>query len=213
MNRYQRLTIEGSSQELDVFIMRLKEIKSPFYFLAKLSKEYANNIYVPEGYALCLKTNRKSLLESKIWLVRSKNTVKVANITAEQSITRKEYNRILRTFVIEEIDKIRFGNLRVDLSDEEEGLESLLSEESYQKLKKWIKGYNRDNPISHAFDFERWVKFVISIYHHDSNLSMADFKVGLSEIDPALSSDNLNDLTSKLEYSLDFLRVYNNEDW
>lgn len=209
MLAHQRLTISGPREGITNLIARLKEMKSPFFFLPKLSKEYAENIYIEENDALCLKTNRKTLQESKIWLVRRNNSLEVANITSDRNLSCSEYNTILNVFARQLEEGMLPKQCILALTDEQESLENILSQRSYEKLKRWIESCNIDYPLVHDLDLKMWVEFVDSVYVNDRNLNLEFFKTGLSEMAPALSQSNLDDLESKLRYSLEFLEVYN----
>ena len=215
MYKYQFLTITHPEEELVALLEKMKDSKQgTFLFQKKLSMDYANNIFAPINHVGCFKTRRTSLSEASVWVVITGKELKVTNITPNTvgSLGITLYNIILQSFfhdfIANFIDKTWEGS--ISISGEKISISDFLPSEIYTALENWESLCNKDNPISHPQDLERWMKFVILVHKEDIDLSIEDFSQWLSEDKkwPTHLNKQICELEENLEYSLDLLRYY-----
>lgn len=208
MKRYKELKIKDNPANLKQIISRLKSKKTPFHYMKTDSENYAKNIFVESGDALCMKTNRFSLYESTVWLVREDNILRVANITSRQRLDLKKYNSIITEFYNSVIEKVLMPDSVASLSDETVTLQDLLTEESYHKFQTWYVPCNKDSLITHPADYGRWLDFIISCHRNEDTVSESDIAQYLIE-DEGYEEEEISRLCTLFDFGIDILKRSN----
>ena len=215
MLKYQFLTITHPEEELVKLLRELKKVNQGiFQYQKKLASDYAKNIFAPEDHVGCFKTRRATLAEASVWVVITGNELKVTNITptAASSLGIIKYNMILNAFfhdfVAKYIDK-SWTNC-IFISGEETSLSEVLSVDVYKALETWETSCNKESPLAHPLDRERWMKFITLLHKDEVELSVNDFSQWLSEDKnwPQVFNNQIAELQESLEYSLELLNYY-----
>ena len=137
-------------------------------------------------------------------------SVKIINIVPDRrtglsSLDKELYNQILESFKEDIFLPIaeRFEN-EINETSADYTIEDIIPESS-RPLKTWLNAY----PLSgHAYDQERWFKFLISLVENDEELSLDDFSQYIKE-NYNWSEEDINRFELKFEEELSLLKYYN----
>ena len=87
------------------------------------------------------------------------------------SLGKKLYNDLLVHFVAVVIDKVSIRDrLEVDLTDSIRALNTWISDEAAESLRRFSEGANKSTLNGHPCDQERWNTFVINAYKSGNSL-------------------------------------------
>lgn len=193
-----------------------EDANSVFAFREKETKSYGENIFKNSDHIACFKAKRKSLFESNIFMLIDSGVLTVTNIVSPSNpvMSVGEYNLVLTTFYEGFIAPRLDDRYRAEITNGEKEMRDVLDAETLDKLESWEGGCNKETPISHPADCERWMDFVISAYRHESELSHDDFMQWLREDKgwPEMLEEKIEDLSYLYEYGKKILRRAYNEN-
>ena len=183
MKTFRQLEVKSSQDKLIKLLNGLKSIESTrFVFMKKETKDYANNIFVPENSVACFKATFLKDFDSLIWLCINSEKMYVANITSRliPILGYDRYNSILADFY-EHIKPYFTYEFSVIFTEDIISLESLLSKETFQALNSWEKTCNKSSPLSHVYDREHWFEFISQIVDNGESLNTEQLEKWLVE--------------------------------
>ena len=200
------LEIKDSEINISRIVQNLVGWKKTFKYMSGKSSAYAENMFVKPGYALCMKTDWKSLYEANIWLIRVENTIKVINITASIFLDVEKYNFILVQFTRDVVEKVILPTTNVVLLTGEKVMCDIMSDESYRKFLSWISTCNIAKPLEHPFDEKRFIEFLYSLYKFDNGkIDISSFKNIFASDHPDMPKEMIEDIVEKLRFGLNIL--------
>lgn len=201
------LEISDIPENLDQVVDRLMAWKKVFRFLPSKSREYAQNVFVKQNEAFCFKTDRSSLYNATIWMVRYGNIIKVSNITADISLDMEKYNDILIQFVSDVIYKTILSTTKVNISDSEMSFKDILDTDTYTSFRKWYDSCNKVDLISHTSDLRLFIAFVRDLYFNAPQSFEIDlFGKMIKESRPYLLESKIKDIENKIEFGLEVFK-------
>lgn len=214
MKKFQHLTIRHEDlRRLVALLDSMKEVQGKAFKLLKTeTANYAKNIFKDQDKVACFKTDRKTLFESRVWLYIGDNGLVVANITSEinSRLGISNYNLVLNAFFREMVEPF-IGGFQCVLTGENVSFSEILPENVFRYLDLWQDTCNKDAPISHPLDNEKWMNFVVA-YHKlgEDIITPSDLEQWLSEDCqwPQGFAESIAEMGSIFEYSLDLLRAY-----
>lgn len=217
MKRFKTLEIRGADFQLVALLNRLKDAECPgFAYRKKMTENYAKNIFVKSDHAACFKTERKRLFKSSIFMLVHNGALTVTNIISmdNPSLGIDNYNRVLTAFHDEFVVPRLDEKYHVKMSDGEEAMQNILDADTFGKLVFWENLCNKENPVSHPEDFQRWIDFVVSAYQHGSVLTPEDVVRWLREDKnwPEALDEKVNEISYLYGYGIDVLKTASNEN-
>lgn len=210
MKGFQHLIIRDTRDNLKSLMSKMRDYKGTFYCQKSNSKEYAKNIFLKSDEALCMKTDRKSLFESIVWLVLFDNELRVTNITSADSLGREKYNLVLTSFARDVIEKLKDQSTKVILSGENVEMADIMSQNSYQKFNKWFLTANSDNYILHPMDQARFMDLIVSLKENDPDFDISTFRTLILEMMRPELEDVGNNIAVFTEFGIELLKHYDN---
>lgn len=214
MKKYRKLLLKHPNQELIEMLCKMKSRTGMFYYDDARSKDYAFALFQDAKSVGCFRTSSDELMPAFVWLVIVSGELKVTNITPVEvgSLGVSNYNKILMSFFDEMIKPFIDESWKdcILISGENVSLNEMLPKDTFDLLSLWEENCDKSAPISHPNDYERWLKFVVSLYNSDVNLSVEDFEKWLSEDCqwPSGFNESIDEMGEKLEYSFDLLKAY-----
>lgn len=216
MKKYEQLSIYADEEKISALMSRLRQDARSFKFLKKISEDYARNIFVKSSQTACFKCVLDSMSRSTIWLVQDGDCLTLTNITPESAgrLSIVDYNVILNSFFQEVLAPLIDDSFNVQISGENVQMSDVLGESVYSALILWERSCNKSAPISFPEDYKRWMHFICLLFDSGVELTPIDLVQWLQEDCgwPMVYCDQMDELSSKLEYSMDLLSTYINED-
>ena len=147
----------------------------------------------------------------ELFLCHQAGRLYVPRITpANGSLSRNAYNQILDKFV-EEVRKFMpnsQNDLILTLTNDNANITEHISPEAAHLLDNFSSCANRSNGSQHAYDFERWAKFLIKV-HRERNASLdVDFLLNWLVEELGWSDEQAHELISQYEFARDLLKMY-----
>lgn len=216
MVRYQELKIRKQKEELVRVLGCMKhDTESTYTYKVKLTKEYAKNVFVNEDCVACFKTNKKQLFRSCIFMLINNGILSVQNIVPFdiQRMSVAQYNFVLMDFYENLVMKYLDETFEIDLLDGEYSICERMDAETWRKLELWESTCNKDNPVSHQIDYNRWMDFVISAHLHQCELFQDELGHWLKEDRNWQDDEKVDKIVDLYRVQMDILKASNNEDW
>ena len=210
MRSFIKLQLSGSHERLVALFETLKSFSNPeFVFDPAASEKYAANIAVKKTDAGCFKADSAELFRSIVWMVLKGDLLYVTNITskAEPLLGFDNYNKIITRFASAVVGPNLTDGISMTLEGEKE-LEEKLDPETFNKLKRWARSCNRDMPICHESDRERWFDFVKSAYLTHAEISPDELSEWLVKNWSDIYEDKASEIAVDYEYAIDLLSQY-----
>lgn len=143
---------------------------------------------------------------------RDNEIVLVANIVPRQpgKLSIGQYNDILMDFYGKILQAAcRRNSIDVDITDDNQSMENWVSQDSYNKLKRFSIAANKSTGSSHPCDQERWFEFIVSIVINDEKLGTDQLERWLVE-EEGWQRDIASDLAIEYEQGIALLQYYKN---
>ena len=220
MLRFKHLRLKGTKETALKLLDVLKSNKGKiFEYNRPFTEEYAKNIFRDVSEVGCFKTSRTSLYESSVWLIFDKDHLYVTNITSEinSSLSKKEYNLVLDTFLNEFVKPLLKDDLKdilVDMTPGELAMSDLVSESAFKALSQWEASYDKDFQEEDFVCYNLWIKSIVSLVKNNDELEYDDFKEWLASDCGWTESldDKIYDFYSRYEVGKDVLNEWKNEN-
>jgi hypothetical protein len=184
MKVFRELEIKSSETNLVELLSKLKSINSKqFVFMKKETKDCASNIFTDEKYVACFKAASKTNFESLIWLNIKDEELRVLNITSKlvSVLGYDRYNIVLCNFYHNFVEQHISSKYEVRLSDDFLTMELLISKKSFKALNAWEDLCDKNAPLAHPCDRERWFEFIKQIIDNKDELSSGYLEKWLEE--------------------------------
>lgn len=217
MRKFVSVTVKNTDEHLMKLLNHMKESrKKDFFFDSEKSVEYSKNVFIPLEKVGCFKTNDANLYKSWVWVYINRGKLTVANITSEvcSVLGVERYNRVINAFFSAFLSSFLDSTYQVDISGEYVCMEELIDANSYHYLDRWERKIIKNNPFGHPDDDELWYSFLGAMHRSRRLLPVQDLYQWLVEDRewPSGYSENIDDICSKYEYSLDLLDHYDHQN-
>lgn len=215
MKKYSSIIVKAPHNELIQILEKLRNVSSNDYkFEEGFANDYAVNIFRKPEEVACFRALYDGAYNSTIWLCITDDELKVTNIVPD-TITRlsiTQYNMIMNAFFMDFLSKVIDASNVVYIDGENLEMKEMISPDAYKKLMDWVGLCNKDNPLSHVNDEERWFDFLIAINNNNDDLSPKDLVRWLQEDygwSYSYNPERFDEISYAYEYGLSLLKYYN----
>ena len=221
MKKFISIKIQDSNSSLTELLKKMIDQKDKDFVYDADTSERVNqdckNDPICKGnlYAV-FKTKLDSLYKTYVYISIKGDELDVFNITSQDPrysrLNVTQYNFVMNFFFHHFMARFldsSFSN-KVFFSGEDQKMIDLIGENAYNALVQWEKTCNKDNPISHPMDEDKWFYFICELYKSGKNLHPSDLEKWLTE-DCNWSSfynEVISQIANELEYSLELLKYY-----
>ena len=212
MKKYIELSITANETDMITFVERLKQYSSDAF---KFTEVREDNM-IRDGYYIEFKAKRPLDYRSRVILIWDEEGIRSCNIVPKtvSFIEVEQYNSVLRHFFEDVICHTRLDTLHIELTNEENSMQDIISAPAYHALVLWEELCNKNAPTTHPNDRSRWMDFICELYINGDKLSLSDFRNWLIEdrgwyYDANNEEDRtILDLELDLEFGLDMIDHY-----
>ena len=212
MKKYIELSIKGKEESIVDFVERLKAVSSDAFKF----KEVREDNVLRDGYYVEFIAKRTSDYKSRIILIWDEEGLRMCNVIPKtvSFLEVEQYNSVVRHFYEDVVESTKGNEINAVITKEENAMQDLISAPSYRALVLWESLCNKNSPISHPNDRERWMDFICELYSNGDRLSLSDFRNWLIEdkgwyYNPEDDDDRtILDLELDLEFGLDLIEHY-----
>lgn len=208
MKTFRELTIYSNKQMLSVVIEYIERRSGGDW---SINREIVENDPVIGDDMICFSfAGSETIPSANLWLATDQNRLYVANIVPHEKmqLSYDEYNSLIEEFterfVIPLADEM---SVTFELSSNEFKLQDVLSDDTFQKLRKFSAAANKSTGSHHPADRRRWLDFIASLHLEQADLHASFLRRWLEE-EEDWPPDTAADLVSEYEFGLELLDLF-----
>lgn len=220
MKKFQRLEIHKDRESLLDLLEKMKVVKATdFVYNSELSQrvnEKTSGVGLEDcTYYVFCSTEGNNLFDAQVFVLLKGDVLSVCNITSPQKehwdLGVTNYNIVLNAFFYDVVVKcidVQFTG-SIFLSGENKSMKDMLSDDTYKALLAWTQTCNKENPILHQDDEDKWMEFIIAMKRNGDKLHSTDLAQWLSEDQKwgTLYSDSIIKIEEVYDYSIKLINT------
>ena len=217
MKDFQDLIIEGKSNIIiELFEFVTKNLQTGWRRDAETEKRTKEHSPLDNENYFCFYVDTKFLSKATLFfhLSLDKDICELTNIIPKNKseMSYDEYNDILNSFynLYLKPNSDQFG-IHVKMTPPDLRLENLISQESFEKLKRFSRAANKSTGSSHPLDRKRWYDFIIYYYQNDLHKIESDFILRWLIEEESWPEKRAFDLIIEFEFGIGLLEYNENE--